>query len=62
MFTTPVTFDNVTGQHEIVSKLIANSFQKELRVVYKSRNKVGSVLCPKRGTISKLSKILDTQK
>ena len=58
LYTTPVIFDRVSGEHKVVFKLIRESFKNEVQVVFKSRNKVGSVLCPKRRTISKLSKIL----
>ena len=57
--TTPVIFDGVTGQHEKVGGLIRSCFKGNVRVVYKSRNKVASILCPKRKTISKLSRILN---
>ena len=57
--TTPVTYDGVTGQHTRVAGLIRSCFKGRIRVVYQSRNKVASILCPKRKTISKLSRILN---
>ena len=58
LYTTPLIFDRVSGQHKVVFMLIRESFKNEVKVVFESRNKVWSVLCPKRRTISKLSKIL----
>ena len=56
--TTPILFDRVSGQHEFVRDLIKTSFCGQVKVVYKSRSKISSLLCPKRKIIKKLSELL----
>ena len=56
--TTPVLFDRITGQHEYVRDLVKTNFDGHIRLVYKSRSKVSSLLCPKRKIIKKLSELL----
>ena len=55
--TTAVTFDSVTGSHVFIQKVLRNSFKSRLRIVYKSKPSLGSILCPKRRIIRKLSQI-----
>ena len=54
--TTPLLYDDLSNQHKFVGGLVPDSFDSRLQIVYKSRNKVSSVLCPKRKT--KLSRLL----
>ena len=56
--TTPILYDSVSGQHRIVRRLVKSSFGSSLNVVYKSRSKVPSLLCPKRKNIKRLSRML----
>ena len=56
--TTPVMYDNLSKQHMFVDKLCRDSFGDRIQVVYKSRNKVASVLCPKRKTIKALTQLM----
>ena len=56
--TTSITFDNSNKRHLFLKRTIRNSTQSRLMVVYKSRPKIGSLLCPKRRTIRKLKHYL----
>ena len=53
--TTSVVYDSVTKRHVFMTNLIRKSFKDSLMVVPKSKPNLGSILCPKRGIILKLS-------
>ena len=54
--TTSVVFDRVTRRHVFMRNLLKRSFKNSLTIVPKSKSNLGSILCPKRGIILKLSK------
>ena len=56
--TTPILFDRVSGQHDFVKDLVRTSFGGQVNVIYRSRSKISSLLCPKRKIIKKLSELL----
>ena len=57
--TTPITYDCVSDQHKFVGSLIKDSFTRgALQLVYRSRQNVGSAVCPKRKTIKKVGDLL----
>ena len=53
--TTPVLFDSVNLRHQFMKKKVDKYFEPNLRVVFKSKQKLSSEVCPKRLVISKLS-------
>ena len=59
MKTTPLTYDCVSEQHNFLGSLIKDSFTKGvIQLVYRSRQNVGSAVCPKRKTIKKVADLL----
>ena len=54
--TTSITFDDVSKSHLFLKRIVLRSFSSRLRIVYKSRPKLSSILCPKRMIIRKLSR------
>ena len=53
---TSITFDDVSKSHLFLNRIVVRSFSSRLRIVYKSRPKLSSILCPKRMIIRKLSR------
>ena len=58
MKTTTIKFDGFSGRHDFMKSMIRKSFGSRLVILYKSCNNIGSVLCPKRSVIKRLSKML----
>ena len=57
--TTPLTYDCVSDQHNFLGSLIKDSFARGvLQIVYRSKQNVGSAVCPKRKTIRKVADLL----
>ena len=54
--TTSVTYDNISKSHIFLKRIISNSFGSKLRLVYKSRPKLLSLICPKRKVIRQLTR------
>ena len=53
---TSITYDNVSKRHIFLKGLITKSFASRLRVVYKSRPKLLSLISPKRRVLRTLSR------
>ena len=56
--TTTLLHDRVSKRHFFMKNLLTRSFRSRLRVVPKSLPNLGSILCPKRRVILKLSRSL----
>ena len=59
---TTVKFDSWSRRHIFMESVIRKAFGSKLMVLYKSCRNIGSILCPKRNVIKRLSRILNLNK